>query len=186
MTRAVWVFPVCAFVLACATSPDSPDPGVLRLYVAAREPQLSEAGNDTFTLRFWNERAYREDGAWADVFDSLEGYFANRNILTDTVEILSAARTSPGRRIGCSHLPPAWYDSLTLSVDHMGYVIVAGTRIPVSSATEERRTVVPYRFRIEERDTLDLLLVCHADSSLVRHGDEFKFRPVISVREVMP
>lgn len=172
---------LAGLLLSCATSPDSPDPGVLKLYVTADLGDFSVAENDTLFLLFWNERAYRDDGLWADVYNALEGELANRNIVTDTVEILSARDVEEEARIGLSHLPPAWYDSLTLSVDHLGYIILDGVRIPVSSALEERRTVVPYRFEIPENDTTEIVLTCHIDSSLERHGDEFKFTPILTV-----
>ena len=186
MARSGWWCVPLVTLLACATSPDSPDPGVLKLYVAADVSRLSPAGGDTFLLRFWNERAYRDDGMWADVFDSLAGAMANRNTGTDTVEVFSATATPPGTRIAFSHVPPASYDSLTLSVDHVGYIVLDGVRIPVTSAIEERRTVLPYRFHIDERDTVELMLTCYVDSSLERHGDELKFLPVMSVEEVVP
>ncbi len=173
-------------VIACATSPESPDPGVLRLHVAADATQLSPAGRDSFPLMFWNERAYRDDGMWAEVFDSLTGWHANHQIRTDTVEVLAAASFPPGVRIACSYLPPAWYDSLTMSVHHLGFIVLGGTRIPVTSAREERRCVLPHRFRLRERDTLDLRIVCHVESSLRRRGDELVFTPVLSVEEVTP
>lgn len=176
-----WLLIGAGFMLACATSPESPDPGVLKLFVKGESEQFSSEQGDTLWLRFWNERAYRDDGMWADIFDALEGDLANRNIATDTVEVISAASIDPGARIGLSHLPPASYDSLALSIDHLGYFVQEGTTIPLSSALEERRTVVAHRFNIHEQDTLELVLICHVDSSLERHGDEFKFTPVFSV-----
>jgi len=182
----LWAFFLTLLFFGCVEDlTQSPEPGVLRVFLTNKLGSFQIKQGDILNLYISRIRVYRANGDYADIYRRLDAYVPE----TDTVNIFAMEQGRPRTfLLGEAYLPPELFVEISLTVRPASEVYLEGQWVPVvmpdsiNGVRNSPLVRLDHEFRITEHDTTEIRLLFDTDASLFRQRDTYAFKPTLLVQ----